>query len=93
MYKLTGHGDATTMHAESPFEAVTRIAEAKAPIEGLRGIVIMQLRAEETGEGLRRVATHLNSIVERDEAADPIEHPRPAPMGVDLENPHGAGHS
>jgi type IV secretory pathway ATPase VirB11/archaellum biosynthesis ATPase len=87
MYKLTGHGNATTMHAESPFEAVTRIAEAKAPIEGLRGIVIMQLRAEETGKGLRRVVTHLYRIVEREEAVDPIEHPRLAPMGLALENP------
>lgn len=91
VFKLTGHGNATTMHAESPHDAITRIAEAKAPVEGLDGFVIMQLRAEEAGGRLNRFATHLYTVVREEEAEKPIEHPRLKPMGLVLQNPCEVG--
>jgi type IV secretory pathway ATPase VirB11/archaellum biosynthesis ATPase len=44
-YKLTGHGALTTVHADSVRDVLLRIAEAKAPQEGLDGTLVIQLSA------------------------------------------------
>jgi len=44
-YKLTGHGALTTIHADSVRDVLLRIAEARAPQEGLDGTLVIQLSA------------------------------------------------
>ncbi|MFN3803531.1 MAG: ATPase, T2SS/T4P/T4SS family [Pyrobaculum sp.] len=42
-YKLTGHGALTTIHADTVKDAVARVVESEAAIEGLEGILVIQL--------------------------------------------------
>ncbi len=44
-YRLTGHGALATLHADSVRDAVVRIVEANAPLEGLDGVFVIQLSA------------------------------------------------
>lgn len=46
MYKLTGHGGITTMHAERVIDAVQRIVDSGAPLEALHGTMVVQLHAD-----------------------------------------------
>jgi len=83
MYTLTGHGNATTMHAEDVQTALTRIAESKAPIEGLEGFVAAHFGLTWTGSGYVRMLKEVWEVSKDYEA----EHPRLKEYGLGLRNP------